>query len=263
MRKLVPAMMAVFVFMFAMGAYGADVSFTPPDISATLEAGTVSTVPVSVTVSDGKPGRYLLSFAVDGELPADWVKALNTWAYLDMERTDTLQSTVSIVVPDGAEGGTYTAAVVPRVMVMGTHGFLDVKSSIPVTVIVPAAGCTDVPGFVTASIEPDSLWAPNKKLVNVAISGTVEVPKGCTVGNAWYEISDSYGEMNSRGALGISKDGSFGATVQVEASRKGQDKDERVYTINLSAFFEGNEQALGKSAPFYVKIAHDQARRKK
>jgi hypothetical protein len=262
MKKIVPAVMAVFVFMFAVVAYGADVSFTPPDMSATLEAGTVATVPVSVTVSGGNAGRYILSFAVEGEVPPDWVKTLATWAYLDMERTDTIESTVSIVVPEGAEGGAYAGVLIPRVMIMGAHGFLDVEGGIPVTVVVPSAGCTVTPGFATASVEPESLWAPNNKLVNVAISGAIEVPEGCTVGNAWYEISDSYGETSSMGRLGVSDDGSFGTSVQVETSRKGQDKDGRVYTITLFAFFEGNEEAIGKSAPFYVKIAHDQRRRR-
>ncbi|MBJ6798789.1 OmpL47-type beta-barrel domain-containing protein [Geomonas propionica] len=81
------------------------------------------------------------------------------------------------------------------------------------------------PPEITLLVTPDVIWPPNGKRVPVTIKGGVEV-FGPAVKSVSISLSDEYGKYNYRNL-------SFGSTVMVEASRKGNDRDGRKYTISV------------------------------
>ena len=106
------------------------------------------------------------------------------------------------------------------------------------------------------SPSPAILWAPNRKAVEVTISGSV-VDEGSGVAEAWLEIDDEYGDpydpMDLTGAL--ADDGSFSVQIDLIASRRGRDRDGRVYEISLHATdVAGNE---AEAVSVVVWVPHD------
>ena len=75
---------------------------------------------------------------------------------------------------------------------------------------------------------PNVLWPPNHRMVPVIIAGWITHP--CHSDIKWVDISvmDEYGKYNYRNLH-------FGSVVILEAWRKGNDKDGRVYTVTAVA----------------------------
>ncbi|MBU1056505.1 MAG: YncE family protein, partial [Proteobacteria bacterium] len=81
------------------------------------------------------------------------------------------------------------------------------------------------PPVASITTAPEILWPPNHKLVDVTINGSAgDILSG--VGSKTFEIIDEYGKVEP-----IIAD--FNTVVQLEASRKGKDKDGRNYTISV------------------------------
>lgn len=94
------------------------------------------------------------------------------------------------------------------------------------------------PPTVEAAADKTTLWPPNGKNHTVQITGSTD-DGGSGVSSASWVLSDSYGEVSGSGALPAG--GVFSFTVNLPASRRGQDKDGRVYTITITATdSEGN-----------------------
>jgi hypothetical protein len=70
---------------------------------------------------------------------------------------------------------------------------------------------------------------------------------GVKVGSAAYVVMDEYGQIHPSGNLTLGAGGSYAFTVALEASRRGNDSDGRLYTIKVSATDnagnEGSESA--------------------
>jgi hypothetical protein len=90
------------------------------------------------------------------------------------------------------------------------------------------------------------LWPPNHKMVNVAISGSV-VDAGSGIASAIITVTDEYGIFN-RTVSG------FGSVVALEAWRKGDDMDGRVYTITVVVTDDAGNQSMGTTT---VVVPHD------
>jgi hypothetical protein len=54
-------------------------------------------------------------------------------------------------------------------------------------------------------------------------------------GSAAYVVMDEYGQTQPRGSLTLTDGGHYEFTVALEASRRGNDRDGRHYTIAVSA----------------------------
>jgi hypothetical protein len=123
------------------------------------------------------------------------------------------------------------------------------------TVAVPT--CSDAPSIVAGG-SPGVLWPPNGKQVPVTVAGIVTPGDGCPMPEQVdYEVIDEYGEHSHVDSVGI-VDGAFSFIIGLEASRRGDDRDGRRYTIVLTASADGfeSEPALGE-----VVVPHDQRRR--
>jgi uncharacterized lipoprotein YddW (UPF0748 family) len=86
-------------------------------------------------------------------------------------------------------------------------------------------------GALTA--DPSVMWPPNRNMVDVTISGTV-TDTGTGLDDVIFRVVDEYGAVQSTLAP-ITADGrtavTFSRTLQLEASRRGDDRDGRTYTI--------------------------------
>ena len=102
---------------------------------------------------------------------------------------------------------------------------------------------------------PETLWPPNGKLVPVTITGTVmDIGSGVNPSTVAYVVTDEYQQVQPKGSVALREDGSYSFTIQLQASRNGNDRDGRQYTITVSAQdYAGNKG----SAPTGVIVPHD------
>jgi hypothetical protein len=120
---------------------------------------------------------------------------------------------------------------------------------------------TTPPTVTIALVTPDTLWPPNGKLVPVTVSGTItDAGSGVAPSTATFEVKDEYGLIQPRGQITtLDMTGNYTFTIQLQASRKGNDKDGRQYTITVSA--EDDAGNTG-SATAIVTVPHDQGQRR-
>jgi hypothetical protein len=93
------------------------------------------------------------------------------------------------------------------------------------------------PPVLTVSASPTTLRPPNGQLVPVMVSGTItDEPDGSGVSSAAYTVTDEYGQIQPNGTVTPDEaDGSYAFTVELQASRRGNDQNGRHYTIKVSA----------------------------
>jgi hypothetical protein len=112
-----------------------------------------------------------------------------------------------------------------------------------------------MPPAVTISANPTTLWPPDGALVPVTISGAITDAGGSVnASTAAYAVKDEYGQVQPSGPIILSSGGKYSITVWLQASRDGNDKNGRKYTITVSA--KDNNDQLG-SASTVVTVAHD------
>jgi hypothetical protein len=115
--------------------------------------------------------------------------------------------------------------------------------------------CLGAPTPAIASTEPTEFKAPNGRLADVSVAGSIVVPPGCSLARAWYTLTDEYGVFGETGELLASADGGFSLTTPVQVSRRGDDRDGRAYQFTVYA---ADEAGTGASAPATVVVRHDQ-----
>lgn len=119
--------------------------------------------------------------------------------------------------------------------------------------------CTKVPEFEIASFVPRVIWPPNRKDVQLTVTGRVIIPQGCSFTGASYAFYDEYsGTVEDELEVDEENGYSFTFTADVEAWRDGDDKDGRVYSVSFTA---EDEAGVGESGWRDSIVPHD--RRKK
>jgi hypothetical protein len=123
-------------------------------------------------------------------------------------------------------------------------------------VLLNSSPCNSTAPIVTVAASPTILWPPNSRAIPVSLSGSVGA-SGCSLNliSARYVVQDEYGQVQPQGAVAIDNDGMFSFNVQLPASRRGDDRDGRKYTITISAQATGG--AIG-SATAIVTVPHNQ-----
>jgi hypothetical protein len=92
------------------------------------------------------------------------------------------------------------------------------------------------PPVLSCAASPNSLWPPNGKTIPVAISGTVnDGGSSIDTGSGTYAVTDSEGQVQPSGSVALAPDGGFSFTVPLVASRLGNDKNARQYTVTVNA----------------------------
>lgn len=119
-----------------------------------------------------------------------------------------------------------------------------------------SASSDTTPPILTASAAPSSLWPPNGKTVQVTITGSInDTTPGIDLASGHFAVSDEYGQVQPSGSFAIAADGRYSFTVGLVASRQGNDRSGRQYTIAiLASDLAGNTG----SASAVVIVPHDQ-----
>lgn len=105
---------------------------------------------------------------------------------------------------------------------------------------------------ITVAADPEIIWPPNHKMVPVTITGGVDAV-GSAVESVSISVNDEYGTFNYNNLV-------FGSVVLLEAWRKGNDKDGRIYTITVVVTSKGGTTTT-KTAT--VTVPHDESKSKK
>jgi glycosidase len=92
------------------------------------------------------------------------------------------------------------------------------------------------PPSVNVSANPSSLWPPNGQFVTVTVSGSLaDSLSGVDPTTANYYVADEYSASVRSGKVTVGPNGAFSFTVNLQASRQGNDLDGRHYTITVKA----------------------------
>jgi hypothetical protein len=123
-------------------------------------------------------------------------------------------------------------------------------------ILLNSSPCGSTAPIVTAAAAPTTLWPPNGRTIPVSLSGSI-VASGCSLNltSARYVVQDEYGQVQPQGTIAIGDDGTFSFNVQLLASRRGDDRNGRKYTITISA--QTTAGAIG-SAMAIVTVPHNQ-----
>jgi hypothetical protein len=109
---------------------------------------------------------------------------------------------------------------------------------------------------ITISVSPNNLWPPNDMMVPVTVSGKMtDTGSELSPSTATYEVTDEYGQVQPSGGVTLRPDGSYAFTVQLQASRNGDDANGRQYTVLVKV-----QNAAGNNgvASTVVTVPHDQ-----
>ena len=245
---------AIVLLLMTAPAYSAELVYFPSQADLKIEPGSTDSVDIQSYLVDSNGDRierssfFFIFFIGDiaGDMPEQWISAYPTKSWRLPASTS-----ITINVPETAEPGQYTALISAAAM-GGGHDIDSATVSITVDV---AGGCAESPEVDILGVEPQVLWPPNNKTVELTVFGSVTFGDGCESGEVLYTVDDEYGEFSGSGTLDLDAEGSFTSTIDLEASRRGSDKDGREYEISVSATDkEGNETV---SDPKIVTVPHD------
>jgi YVTN family beta-propeller protein len=222
------------------GAF-AYVANTTSDTVSVIDTGTntvVATVPVGrgpIGVAITPNGAFAYVTNAFGSLGS--VSVIAT-------ATNTVVATIGVgatpygvaITPDGAfayvvNKSSNTVSVIDTATrtVVRTIGVGSVPEAVAIALVV----VDTTPPAITVAASPATLSPPNGKLVDVRVSGMITDESG--VQAITYQVIDEYGQIQPSGSVTPEADGSYAFTVQLQASRRGNDQDGRRYTIIVSA----------------------------
>jgi hypothetical protein len=113
---------------------------------------------------------------------------------------------------------------------------------------------TTAPLISSLTANPNVLWPPNHKLVAVTVTGRVTDASGPLPTMVSYQVIDEYGTAQPSGMAPVNANGRFSFTISLPASRLGQDKDGRLFTIDVTT--EDQAGNIG-AASTPVLVPHD------
>ena len=114
------------------------------------------------------------------------------------------------------------------------------------------------PPAITIAATPATLWPPNGRMVPVTISGTItDADSDVDVSTVAYAVTDEYRQVQPTGSVTLRSDGRYSFTIQLQASRNGNDQNGRQYTITVSA--QDHAGNTGSAATAVI-VPHDQGR---
>lgn len=256
-QLFVLSLLAFSLLFYAAEVDAAQISFEPSEITVKVAPGDIVSVPVAVSLQDTALPNSYASFGLahaGGSLNRSWINnqvyvSLNSWY-------KTRQVVLRVRIPENAEGGVYTGHL-KTVWLRSNEGVAPTQLKINVDVD-GFVGCSQVPLFSDIAASESSILARNKKQVGVDFSGSIAMTEGCEISSAEYQLVDEYGELDRTEEVTVNADGSFAVSVPMLASRKGNDKDGRLYTVKFSA---ENEAGVGESVETNVVVEHDNSKK--
>lgn len=250
MRRISVAIVIAFALLITTTAFAADLLYSPNAVALAIEPGTSAQVQMDITMATVGMSQMVrfLGSVEGGNLPASWVTSSSYYKFIS-KYSPVVSTTLTIAVPADTAPGVYSGYVYSwagfKPIGMGTGMYLEITVASP---------CDAAPDIDLTGLSPDMIWPPNHKMVDVVAQGFVTNPIGCEMHTLYYDIVDEYGVYTGSGEIEFDADGNFEVPIPVEASRLGQDKDGRTYSITISAENDGGISTLG---PFDVLVPHD------
>jgi hypothetical protein len=165
-----------------------------------------------------------------------------------VSRLKRIPGTLNVTFPQFSEVGTWAVHNVRVVDAIDNIRFYFTPElaqlGFPTELVVVGQEEDTTPPVITVSATPKTLWPPNGKMVPVTISGTItDLESGVNASTATFEVKDEYGLIQPSGQITtLDASGRYSFRIQLQASRNGNDRDGRQYTITVRAVDdEGNE----------------------
>jgi hypothetical protein len=209
-QLFVLSLLAFTLLCFSTESHSAQITFAQNGLTVKVAPGETVAVPITVSLEDTSLPNTYASFGVK--------------------------------VPTGAQRGFYTG-VLKTVYLRSNESVepAELKINVDVDSLV---GCSQPPLFSNVVALQETINMRNNKLVQIELSGSVAVTEGCEIYKTQYHLKDEYGELDNVADIQLDDEGSFTVAVPMVASRKGSDKDGRLYTVK---FVAENEAGLGES----------------
>jgi hypothetical protein len=256
-QVFVLSLLAFSLLCFATEIQAAHITFAPNGLTVNVAPGETVAVPITVSLENTSLPNSYASFGlahVGGSLDRNWI---NSQIYLSLSSWyKTRQAVLQVRVPAEAQGGIYTG-VLKTVWLRPNENVAPAEFEINVDVD-NFVSCSQVPLFSNIASSQESITMRNNKQVHIELSGSVSVLDGCEVENAQYQLIDEYGELDKVEDLQIGDDGRFTVAVPMVASRKGNDKDGRLYVVKFAA---ENEAGIGESVETNIVVKHDNSKK--
>jgi hypothetical protein len=256
-QVFVLSLLAFSLLCFATEIQAAHITFAPNGLTVNVAPGETVAVPITVSLENTSLPNSYASFGlahVGGSLDRNWI---NSQIYLSLSSWyKTRQAVLQVRVPAEAQGGIYTG-VLKTVWLRSNENVAPAEFEINVDVD-NFVSCSQVPLFSNIASSQESITMRNNKQVHIELSGSVSVLDGCEVENAQYQLIDEYGELDKVEDLQIGDDGRFTVAVPMVASRKGNDKDGRLYVVKFAA---ENEAGIGESVETNIVVKHDNSKK--
>ena len=256
-QVLVLSLLALTLLCFSTESHSAQITFAQNGLTVNVAPGKTVAVPITVSLEDTSLPNTYASFGlahVGGTLDRNWINSqiymsLNSWY-------KTRQAVLQVKVPADAQGGSYKG-ILKTVWLRSNESVAPAEFEINVDVD-SFVSCSQVPLFSDIISSQEFINMRNNKPVQIELSGSVDVHNGCEISTAQYQLTDEYGELDRVEVLQLGDDGSFTVTIPMVASRKGNDKDGRLYTVKFEA---KNEAGVGDSVETNIVVMHDNGKK--
>ena len=259
-QALVLSLLAFTLLCFSTESHSAQITFAQNGLTVKVAPGETVAVPITVSLEDTSLPNTYASFGlahVGGSLDRNWINnqiymSLNSWY-------KTRQAVLQVKVPTGAQRGIYKG-ILKTVWLRSNESVAPAEFEINVDVD-SFVSCSQVPLFSEISASQESINIRNNKQVHIGLSGFVTVRDGCEIDSFQYQLTDEYDELDKievLEVLQVGEGGSFAVTVPMVASRKGNDKDGRLYTVIFEA---KNEAGVANSVETNIVVKHDNSKK--
>ena len=255
-------LVSAFFYAFLSHSSAQSQDITPPTLTAfSFTPTTINTaagnaiVTASWSATDDLSGVSFVSAAFSSSLG---LQAHTAVAY--PSPAPSVSATGAVTFPQFSETGTWTVVFVSVVDAVGnsrTYSTAELaRLGFPTELVVVGQAEDITPPAITVFAIPAILWPPNGKMVPVTISGTIkDAESGVNASTAAYAVKDEYGLIQPRGHITtLDAAGHYAFMIQLQASRNGNDRDGRQYTITVRAVDDEGYEGSGTAI---VTVPHD------
>ncbi len=252
--KIIMIILAFVIFAFAPSmSRAAKIAFEPGRIGIAMSPGEERTITFAANLSEFSATSSYANFYValtNGSLSRTWASRSAQIPLNGRQPSGLVEMTITI--PAGTQTGTYTGVIRPIGIRASERTTTEVLSLY--VEVMPFQSCSSPPTISEVVAGESIVRASNKKPLTFEFSGNISSPASCTTEKAFYSLTDEYGELDETTPLVLDENGNFNISVDVIASRKGSDKDGRLYTVTFGA---DNEAGTAVGGEQKIIISHD------
>lgn len=234
-------------------AQAAELVCSPAVVTLAAAPGQRVSETLSCTIQNPPPSPAFVQFILSqsgGTAPPSWLAVQFSTITPTVK---TVQVPVAFQVSADTAAGKYTANLRPFVLSSNIPLLPAAPTAVAVTLAV-ARQCSAEPVLTVSAFGPEEFRVPNNKVEEARFAGVVTLPDGCTLKRAWFTLTDEYREYDQGGPLAVGTDGAVSLTVPVMVSRRGADRDGRLYRLSVFAEDEAGTAVVTRG----ITVAHDQ-----